>query len=363
MTSNIGAELQTARLLLRQLVASDEAALVAALNDVSIARWLVRVPHPYGPSDFAGFLPIATPGMVWAIVDADGFAGVIALEADMEFGYWLAKRAWGQGYATEAARAVLSAHFADAGAADVVAGYFSGNSRSAHVLAKLGFAETGRGEIFSLARREAVAHIRLRLTRANYLTALPLAAHSARLDFRSLDAADLPELHALVSQWEVVRQLGSFPWPPEREFTATRARPFAGRGFAWGIFRDQRLTGTVGITGGVLGYMLSPGQWRQGFGTEALRTALTSAFADPELAQVTASVWEDNAASAGLLAKFGFRETHRSRELSHARAKETGLVHLVLDRAETDLVPRLRVPRPQIARAKAASVYTFSMNA
>jgi RimJ/RimL family protein N-acetyltransferase len=363
MTDLIRAELQTARLVLRPLAADDEAALVAALNDAAVARWLSRVPHPYGPADFASFLPKATPGQVWAILDAEGFAGVIALEADMEFGYWLAKRAWGQGLATEAARAVLSAHFADAKAADVVAGYFVGNARSAHVLNKLGFAETGRGETTSLAREGAVPHVRLALSRADYLTALPLAAHSARLDFRPLDPADLPELHDLVSQWEVVRQLGSFPWPPERAFTATRAKPYGGKGFYWGMFRESRLIGSIGVTDGVLGYMLQPTFWRQGYASEALRITLTHAFADPDLTRITASVWEDNAASASLLAKFGFHETHRSLEPSKARGGTLGSRHFALNRAESEFRPRPRPPRPQAARAKAAPAYEFSMNA
>ena len=365
MTNTIRAELQTARLMLRPLGAGDDTTLVAALNDAAVARWLARVPHPYGRSDFADFLPRATAGVVWAILDADGFAGVIALEPDGEFGYWLAKRAWGQGYATEAARAVLSAHFADDTAAAVVAGYFTGNARSAHVLDKLGFAETSRGETCSLARDGAVPHVRLNLTRNAYLTALPLAAHSARLDFRSLDEADLPELHALVSEWDVVRQLGSFPWPPERAFTATRAKPYAGNGFAWGMFREGRLIGTVAVTQGVVGYMLHPSQWGQGLATEALRTALTTALANPNLAQITASVWADNAASARLLAKFGFVESHRTRDQSKARRAEVGSVHFALNRADSDLAPRPRPrpPRPQAQRAKPVPFYEFSMNA
>lgn len=79
MKDEIHAELQTARLLLRPLAASDAAVLVPALNDAFSARWLARVPHPYVPSDFADYLPRATPGMVWAIVDDQGFVGVIAL--------------------------------------------------------------------------------------------------------------------------------------------------------------------------------------------------------------------------------------------------------------------------------------------
>ena len=129
------------------------------------------------------------------------------------------------------------------------------------------------------------------------------------------------------------------------------------------MFREGRLIGTIGVTDGVLGYMLLPALWGQGFGTEALRTALTTAFADQDLAQITASIWGDNAASAGLLARFGFHETHRTRDHCKARGQEVGSVHFALNRAETDLLPRLRAPRPQRAKAKAVPDYEFSMNA
>lgn len=129
--------LSTARLTLRPLDLSDEVALVAALQDPTVSRWLTLVPYPYGAQDFHAFLPLALPGKTWAILDDAGFAGVISLDGD--FGYWLAKRAWGRGYMTEAATAVLDAHFSDPAAYDVASGYFVVNSASGRVLEKLGF--------------------------------------------------------------------------------------------------------------------------------------------------------------------------------------------------------------------------------
>lgn len=142
--------LQTGRLTLRPLQASDEAALVAGLNDWEVARWLAVVPFPYSPTDFRDFLPKAVPGATWVIEDADGLAGVIG--NDSHFGYWLARRAWGRGYATEAGRAVLQAHFADPGAGPVASAYYEGNQRSANVLGKLGFRIAGYERKRTLAR-------------------------------------------------------------------------------------------------------------------------------------------------------------------------------------------------------------------
>lgn len=98
------AEIKTERLILRPLVAADEGALLAALDDLAVSGWLAVVPYPYTPADFREFLAIAAPGEHWAICDAGGFVGMIGL--DNLFGYWLARAASGKSYMTEAGRAV-----------------------------------------------------------------------------------------------------------------------------------------------------------------------------------------------------------------------------------------------------------------
>jgi RimJ/RimL family protein N-acetyltransferase len=83
---------------------------------------------------------------------------------DVEMGYWIARGHWGQGYATEAGRAVLEIARA-LGRPRVLAGHFTDNPASARVLRKLGFRETGevrptfcraRGGELVLARRYAL---------------------------------------------------------------------------------------------------------------------------------------------------------------------------------------------------------------
>jgi [ribosomal protein S5]-alanine N-acetyltransferase len=168
------AVLRTARLVLRPVVAADEAAIVAAIDDIAISGWLSTVPHPYTAEDFRFFLhEIAKPGETFALDDLHGFAGVLGLEGG-ELGYWLAPRAQGLGYATEAGYATLDAHFADGGDT-VVAGYFEGNARSARVLDKLGFVETGRRPRRCAALRMDRPHVDLILTRAAWLTNLTKA--------------------------------------------------------------------------------------------------------------------------------------------------------------------------------------------
>ncbi len=123
---------------------------------------------------------------------------------------------------------------------------------------------------------------------------------------RNLGPSDLDDLHAIASHWSVVGQLGSWPWPPDRDFTASRCKPYGGRGFVWGLEQADRLIGTVAVTQGELGYMLHPAVQGHGLGTYWTQQAVDHAFITPDLAQIDASVWADNVASARLLLKIGF---------------------------------------------------------
>ena len=252
------AQLKTARLALRPVAAPDEAAVVAYLNDLAVTGWLAVVPYPYTPADFRHFRSeYAIPGFTFAVEDSQGFTGIVGVE-DRTLGYWFAPANHGRGYATEAARAALAEHFAN-DPADIASGYYQGNTRSANVLRKLGFVETGRSPKHCRALGQDRAHVDLLLTRDQFIAALPVEARSARLTYRAMQAVDAPALHAIVSHWDVTRQLGpKWPWPAEMAFTETRTTPYAGAGFAWGVFLGPDLIGTVAVTEGELGYMLAP---------------------------------------------------------------------------------------------------------
>ena len=311
--------LTTRRLTLRPVSAHDRAAVVAGVGDLAVARWLSVVPHPYTDADFDHFLTdIATPGEVFAVEDAQGFCGIVDVGDDI-LGYWIAPCAHGRGYATEAARLALAARFALSDG-PMKSGYFADNERSANVLKKLGFVETGRNRIQCRALDQARAHVVVDLSRAAFVAALPVEATSARLSYRSLYPTDAEALHEVVRRWEVTRMLGpKWPWPADPAFTATRARPYRGDGFAWGVLRDAALIGTVAVTEGELGYSLRPDQHRQGLMFEACTTALDLAFGEMALPSVSANVWADNAASLALLGKLGFVVTGENTDTSPAR--------------------------------------------
>jgi RimJ/RimL family protein N-acetyltransferase len=160
-------EMATERLTLRPVKASDGAAVIAGVSDIAVSGWLSVVPHPYGASDFHEFLTAyATPGETFVVTDADGFCGIVGLE-DGILGYWFTPSRHGRGYATEAARRILTAWF-DETDTPVASGYFAGNARSANVLRKLGFVETGQGTRYCRALDRERDHIDMTLTRERW---------------------------------------------------------------------------------------------------------------------------------------------------------------------------------------------------
>src|SRR4029077_2829148 len=86
------------------------------------------------------FLFAVTRAMDGAFI---GMCGAERLEADLwEFGYWYGKSYRRQGYATEAARAVMRFAFDELGAVMLTAGWFVDNPESGRVLAILRFVRT-----------------------------------------------------------------------------------------------------------------------------------------------------------------------------------------------------------------------------
>ncbi len=61
-------------------------------------------------------------------------------EDERELGYWIGRSWWEQGYATEAAEALLRRAFREQGVSAVWASHFEGNNRSRRVMEKTGMA-------------------------------------------------------------------------------------------------------------------------------------------------------------------------------------------------------------------------------
>lgn len=163
-----------------------------------------------------------------------------------------------------------------------------------------------------------------------------MTLHTARLTLRPIAHTDTDAMHAIVSLWPVARQLGSWPWLADRDFTQSRTKPFDGMGDIWAITRQSHLIGTIGINdspqGPGIGYMLHPDHHGGGIMTEAATAAITHAFATYDWPQIQASTWHDNTPSQNLLLKLGFTYTTTNTQPARARNHDTACHHYRLPR-------------------------------
>jgi len=88
-----------------------------------------------------------------------------ALGAVGGLGYWLGTDHWGQGYAREAADAVVRHGFTQDRLQRFLSAHFVDNPASGRVLTRLGFRPFGRGHDWCLARGEKVEAIYYALQR------------------------------------------------------------------------------------------------------------------------------------------------------------------------------------------------------
>ncbi|MDP2061851.1 MAG: GNAT family N-acetyltransferase [Phaeovulum sp.] len=320
-------KIQTERLLLRPLRGADEAAWVVGLSDFEVAKWLAAPPFPYTPADFCSFLATAEPGSHWAIEDATGVCGGISLAPHL--GYWLTPRAQGRGYATEAARAVLAAHFARPEAGALKSGYFEGNTASARVLEKLGFSEISRGPEPSRPLGRVLAHVTQGLTREAWAAANPFTLTTRRLVLDPVTGADAVAIRRIVTDPRVGRMLFVFsPTLTEAEaLGVTRSWRWTGTPpFRLALRRGEEFVGAIGLKSLVdpeIYYFLAPELHGQGLMSEVLPCFIDAITARFGLARLTAKVFTDNPASAHLLAQNGFRPGPTSQITSPARSTPT----------------------------------------
>lgn len=153
------------RIMLRPIWPEDWSGIYEAISDEGVVRNLARAPWPYTPEDARDFAQSGcAPDTVRFLVtlpDEPGapIVGCIGLDpcegGGHELGYWIARKYWGRGLATEAARAALAVARA-LGWNRVSAAHFLDNPASGRVLVKAGLRPTGQfAERFSRARGRA----------------------------------------------------------------------------------------------------------------------------------------------------------------------------------------------------------------
>ena len=159
----------TDRLVLTTPTLAHVQAIAQLANNRRIHAVMSRLPFPYSEEDGRFFVEQIVPSdaeMCWAVLLGGAtFMGVVGLsfaEAQApELGYWLGEPYWGQGYASEAARAVVAAA-RETGIPALRSRALLANAGSRNVLAKLGFVETGEDtDKTGTLAGQVVMHVRL----------------------------------------------------------------------------------------------------------------------------------------------------------------------------------------------------------
>jgi RimJ/RimL family protein N-acetyltransferase len=151
--------LETRRLWLRWARLADVQAIVRLAGEKAVAEMTARIPHPYHPDDAERFVFQSRrsnadgEGLTLAITPKgkpNSLIGMVGITPGPEtgkpsLGYWLGSPYWGQGYATDAARALIDAFFAYGEENELTASARVLNPGSRRVLEKCGFAYQGSG--------------------------------------------------------------------------------------------------------------------------------------------------------------------------------------------------------------------------
>ena len=142
--------LETERLTLRRPTLADVKAIAHLANDRRIAENTRRLPHPYSQDhavEFVRAIAAEPRSTAFLIENNHTPIGIVGInwrdETTAELGYWLGVEHWGQGFGTEAARAVIDYFFEEYDHETLFAGARVANPMSRNILEKCGFQWTG----------------------------------------------------------------------------------------------------------------------------------------------------------------------------------------------------------------------------
>jgi RimJ/RimL family protein N-acetyltransferase len=150
--------IETARLRMRAHRYNDLADLVALAGNWEVARWVGTIPHPYSEADGREWITLVQRNhatgcprrFAIALKKTDRLIGGVGLDGatgdgsdEPALGYWLGQPYWGNGYAREAAAAIIDYGFRSLGLATIRAYTDPGNLASQKVLLCCGLKNVG----------------------------------------------------------------------------------------------------------------------------------------------------------------------------------------------------------------------------
>lgn len=170
--------IETARLRIRSYRDADLADLVALAGNWEIARWVGTIPHPYTEADGRDWIARVQENhatgrprrFAIALKETDRLIGGVGLDGttgdgseEAALGYWVGKPYWGNGYAREAATAVINYGFETLDLETIRAYTDPDNAASQKVLLHCGLQIVGEIKLVARAydgeRRAPLFHI------------------------------------------------------------------------------------------------------------------------------------------------------------------------------------------------------------
>ncbi|MEM4230597.1 MAG: GNAT family N-acetyltransferase [Candidatus Pacearchaeota archaeon] len=152
-------KLETKRILLRELKASDAKDIVRNANNLEVSKNLATLPYPYKLKDARGWIKKCSKktkeklrnDYTFAIelkserkfIGAIGLHKIDKFQGTAEMGYWLGQNYWRQGIMYEAAKKVLDFAFRNLKLRRINISAFSANQASNCLIKKLGFKYEG----------------------------------------------------------------------------------------------------------------------------------------------------------------------------------------------------------------------------
>ncbi|HEX5379024.1 MAG TPA: GNAT family N-acetyltransferase [Phenylobacterium sp.] len=162
-------ELRTPRLLLRPSRPTDAARFTEIQSNWNVTRMLRMAAWPVVPAEMAAWVDeharewsagtayrfaVERDGLVIGLCDLDEIEGPRG-----DLGYWYDEASWGQGLATEAARAVVRFGLETLGLTRLRSGHAADNAASGRVLIGLGFRPGAETMKFSRPQGREIAHL------------------------------------------------------------------------------------------------------------------------------------------------------------------------------------------------------------
>lgn len=176
--------IRTQRLVLRSLTTGDSARIAELAGVWDVASMTGRIPYPYSEADALHWVTgLAEGETVFGIDHAGELIGICGYSREGDraavLGYWIGQPYWGQGFASEAARALTNYGFTKGGIKRFIARHFNENDASARVLQKIGFRTSGTGMGWCEARQQEF-EVKTYDMRRPWTTALKSTALKAR---------------------------------------------------------------------------------------------------------------------------------------------------------------------------------------